>query len=87
MGRGLALVLFKRDTDSSMVQKLKNGDGTVSVVLSEVWPGSHQVGQLPKIRALNRGGLQHHKYGIQYQIHIELYDLKYRRRLDLTFYN
>ena len=56
-----------------MAQKLKNGVGTVSVVLSEVglsssWP-------TPQHTALNRGGLQHQKYGIKYQIHIELYDL------------
>ena len=36
VGRGLALVMFRWDTDSSMAEKLKNGDGNVSVVLSKV---------------------------------------------------
>ena len=81
MGRGLALVLFKRDTDSTMVQKLKNGDGTVSVVLSEV---GRALIKLANSSKYNRAVLQHHKYGIKYQIHVELYDLKYRRKLDLT---
>ena len=36
--------------------------------LSSSWP-------TPQHTALNRGGLQHQKYKIQYQTHTELYDL------------